>query len=325
MKKSIKKVAAALVATAMLSVILGGCGNAKNNAETLAETNKSETESTVQEADSEASDEKFKDVVIKIGATPGEDIQKRRDEYKVFQDYLERKTGLQSEIFMATDYASVVEAMRAGQVDVALYGPLSYVLAHDVANAEVFATDFKKSTGKFYEAYIITQPDSGIESITDLKGKSFAFVDPASTGGYLIPKKEMLQNGIDPDKDLASTVFAGGHDGCALAVKNRTVDAAAIVKHMYEKLMKEGLITEDDVKIIHTSAPFPSGAWAFRPDLDEELKEIIKDAVINVPEDEIEGLKPFMGSTEKYAPADDADWDPLREAAELINLDLTKQ
>ncbi len=325
MKLSFKKLIAAGLCAAALTAALSGCSAKETKTEETVAAAESSQETTAAATEAVDAAEKYKDVVIKIGATPGEDIQKRRDEYKAFQTYLEKQTGLKSEIFIATDYASVVEAMRAGEVDVALYGPLSYVLAADVANAEVFATDYKESTGKFYEAYIITQPDSGIETISDLKGKSFAFVDPASTGGHLIPKKEMIQNGIDPDKDLASTIFAGGHDASALAVKNRSVDAAAIVKHMYEKLMKEGIITEEDVKIIHTSEPFPSGAWAFRPDLDEGLKEIIKDAVINIPESELEGLKSFMGSTEKYEPAVDSDWDPLREAAELINLDLTKQ
>lgn len=297
MRNSVKRILALALAIMMLATLFTGCSSAS----------------------------KKEDIVIKIGCTPGEDVQKAKDSYKTMQDYIEKMTGYKTELFIATDYASVIEAMRSGEVDIANFGPLSYVLAKDVANAEVFATDYKASTGKFYIAYLITRPDSGIESIEDLKGKSFSYVDPASTGGYLIPYKEMKENGVDPDKDLASTIFAGGHDGSALAVINGTVDAGAIVKHQYEKFLEKELFSEDDVKIFHVSEPFPSGAWALRPDLDEDAKTALKDCILNIPESEMENLKPFMGSTEKYEPAVDSDWDPLRAAAELAGVDLANQ
>lgn len=260
--------------------------------------------------------------VVKIGATPGEDMQKKKEQYEPFIKYFEEKTGYKVELFIATDYSSVIEAMRSGEIDIASFGPLSYVLASSVANAEAFATEYKEGLGKFYEAYIITHPDSKIDSIKDLKGKNFAFVDPASTGGYLIPTMEMINNGIDPEKDLGSTIFAGGHDACALAVKNKTIDAAAMVKHMYLKMMEEGLISENDVKIIHTSDPFPASAWAYRSDLDEEIKFNVADAILNMTDEDLEDLKDFLGTTLKYVSAEDSDWNSLREAAELINLDL---
>ena len=310
-KYKLSKLLIGVIVVILISSLLVACN----------EVNETEQDKGVLQEDS-GNTEKVK---IKIGTTPGEDIMKKKEEYKPFVEHLEARTGYEAEIFTSTDYASVVEAMRAGEVDVALYGPLSYVLAADVADAEAFAADYKEELGQFYEAYIITHPDSGINDIQDLKGKNFAFVDPASTGGYLIPTLELIEHGIDPEVDFASTVFAGGHDACALAVKNKNVDGATIVKHIYLKLKEEGLISDDDVKIIYTTNTFPGGTWAFRKDLPEDIKDNIKDALLNLSEEDKEKLKGFMGSTVKWVEAKDSDWDSLREAAKKLNIDLGNQ
>ena len=111
------------------------------------------------------------DKCLRIGATPGEDVAKISSRYEIFLKFLERKLGYKVELFTSTDYASVIEAMRSHKIDVAIFGPLSYVLAASVADAEAFASDYKKNTGNFYEAYIIVHPDSGIENMMQLKGK----------------------------------------------------------------------------------------------------------------------------------------------------------
>lgn len=262
--------------------------------------------------------------VLRVGAVPGEEIQKRKEQYQPFMDYLAKKLDMEVELFVANDYAGTVEAMRAGKIDLASYGPLSYVLAADIANAEAFAAGYTEEQGIYYKSFIIVHKDSDIHSIPDLKGKTFAFVDPASTGGHLIPRMAMVDNGIDPEVDLASVVYVGGHDACAAAVQNKNVDAAAIVKHMYERAIAQGILVEEDVRIIDVSEPFPGGPWAWRKDLPQDLKDKIKDAILNIPEEDFENLKDFMEKNTHFEPVQDSDWDSLREAVKLINLDLSK-
>lgn len=272
-----------------------------------------------QPAEEETSEELTK---LRLGAVPGENIEARREEYVPFVEYLERKLDMEVELFVGTDYTATIEAMRAGKLDIAWYGPFSYVLAADIANAEAFAAGYREDDGIYYESYIITHPDSGINDITDLKGKTFAFVDPASTGGYLIPLMHMVEAGIDPEKDLASTVFLGGHDACALAIKNKNVDASTIVKHMYKKALQKGLIVEEDVKIIHVSDPFPGGPLAWRKDLHGDIKEKLLDAILNIPEEEYDKLKDCLEGVVRFEAVDDSTWDILRKAAEVLNLDI---
>ena len=94
---------------------------------------------------------------------------------------------------------------------------------------------------------------------------------------------------------------------------------------MYLKMKEEGLISDDDVKIIYTTNPFPGGTWAFRKGLPEDIKTNIKDTLLNPSEEDKEKLKDFMGSTVKWVEAKDSDWDSLRDAAKKLNIDLENQ
>lgn len=213
------------------------------------------------------------ETVLRVGATPGENIEVTRDRYQLIIDYIQKHTGIRTELYLATDYTGVIEAMRAGKIDVASFGPLSYVLAADMAGAEAFAKEYRKGAGAMYTGYIITRADSDISTIKDLKGRSFGFVDPASTGGNLIPRMNMLKNGIDPDKDLSETAYLGSHDQVALAVAHKRVDAGAVMNFNFEAFLDRGTVPDDQFKVIHKSDPFPGSAWCFRKDLPVKRKK----------------------------------------------------
>lgn len=263
--------------------------------------------------------------VLRVGAIPAEDAQKTREAYKPLMAYLEKKTGMKTELFVATDYSGVIEAMRAGKLDIAMYGPFSYILAADKANAEAFVVENRKGTGTSYKSIIVARPDSGINSLQDLKGHSFAFVDPASTSGNLIPRSIFKKNGIDPDKDFKSTVYAGGHDAVELAVKNGKVDAGADDDITSNNMRQQGLITDKDVKVIFESDPIPGSPWAWRKDLPDDLKAKLKDAFVNVAKEDPAALGAYGGQVVGYEPTTDASYNIIRETAKILNLDLNKK
>lgn len=262
--------------------------------------------------------------VLKIGATPGENIELTRSRYELITDYLEKKTGIKTELYLATDYTGVIEAMRAGKIDIASFGPLSYVLANNVAGVEAFAKEYREGAGATYIGYIISRKDSGINSIRDLKGKTFAYVDPASTGGHLIPRKEMLKKGVDPDKDLKNTVYLGSHDQVALGVYHKRVDAGAVVNINYEPFLDSKVIDGDELQVIDRSDPFPGSAWAWRKDLPAATKAKVRDALLSLNSENAPELKDFLRKVTKYDAADDSEWDSIRETVNLLHLDLTK-
>ena len=258
--------------------------------------------------------------ILRIGLIPAEDQLDMLKKFDPVSKYLETELGMEIETFTATDYSSVIEAMRSDKIDVAFFGPFSYVLASERAGAEAIVTGGTK-TGEVatYQSCIITHPDSGINNIEDLKNNAsditFSFVDPASTSGNLIPRGYLLSVGIDPDKDFKACMFAGGHDASGLAVKSRNVDAGAMYDIGYNRLIESGAITPDEVIVIWKSDPIPKSPVAVRNDLDPELKKRIQQAFVDMPQKDPEAMKTFESKWEKnemYVAIDDSTYEYVR-------------
>ncbi|NPV91843.1 MAG: phosphonate ABC transporter substrate-binding protein [Firmicutes bacterium] len=295
-----KLMTVATVVVLGLSMLLSGCGGTSGAKPTTAEVK-----------------------TLRVGAIPAEDSEKVRKTYQALGSYLEKKTGMKVEIFVATDYTGVVEAMRAGKLDVAQYGPFSYILAAEKAGAEAFVMGKTKGSTS-YNSVIITKPNSSIKTLADLKGHTFALVDPASTSGNLVPRSIFKKNGIDPEKDFKSVTYAGGHDSAVLALKNDKVEAAATHNLNIDKMKQEGVITDQDYRVIVQSDPIPNSPWAFSKDLSPELKAKIKQAFLDVAKEDPSALNTSDGMMESYEPANDSDYNPIREVAKNLNLDVTK-
>lgn len=303
MKGTWKRAVFAVTMVMAASLILSGCGGSQSAGKPAAPEMK----------------------VLRVGAIPAEDAQKTRENYKPLASYLEKKTGLPVEIFVATDYSGVIEAMRAGKLDIAMFGPFSYVLAADKANAEAFAVEIRKGTGTSYKSIVVTHPDSGINKLEDLKGRTYAFVDPASTSGNLIPRSFYKKANIEPDKDFRNVMYAGGHDAAALAVKNRKVDAASMDDITFNNMKEKAFISDKDIKVIFQSDPIPGSPWAWRKDLPAELKTKIKTAFMNMAKEDQAALSAYGGKVEGYADTADANYNVIRETAKILNLDLSKK
>lgn len=134
---------------------------------------------------------------IVMGIIPAENNQEMAQKFEPMRAYLEKKLGRPVKVFQATDYSGVIEGMKKDRVDIAWFGPLAYVLAEQEAGAEAFAVGVRTNGQSTYKSLFVVPNGSPVQSLKDLKGKSVAFVDPASTSGALIPsylvKKETGQ------------------------------------------------------------------------------------------------------------------------------------
>jgi phosphonate transport system substrate-binding protein len=177
-----------------------------------------------------------------MGLIPAENNEEMIKKFEPMRVLMEKKLGEKVKVFTATDYAGVIEAMRKKRVDIAWFGPLSYVLAEQEAGAEAVAVGIRKGQNtSTYKSIYVARCDSGIKSLKDLKGKSVAFVDPASTSGGLVPTYLIKQaSGQMPDQYFGKFTYAGSHDAAELAVKNKTVDAAADNDITYNKMLAKG-------------------------------------------------------------------------------------
>ncbi|MBM3268705.1 MAG: phosphate/phosphite/phosphonate ABC transporter substrate-binding protein [Candidatus Sericytochromatia bacterium] len=245
---------------------------------------------------------------------------------------LARELGMKVEPRVATDYAGVVEAMRAGRVHVAFYPPAAYVLAEKRAGARVILKSLFKGKSAYYSA-IITRKDSGVASLADLKGKTFAFVDPSSTSGSIYPRVMLLNAGIKPERDFRQVINAGGHDSVVLAVFNGRVDAGACYANdpqgqqaawTMPNLLK-GDAERDQIKVLAYSKPIPADNIAVRSDLDPALVEKLKRVFLQLsatPEGRERIRKLYK--VDGFTSAAPADYDPVREAFAKVGFKLEK-
>jgi phosphonate transport system substrate-binding protein len=166
---------------------------------------------------------------IRFGLLPAEDPGNMVRQFNGIADHIGKQLGLPVSVRVTESYNSLIEAMRAGHLEVVYVGGSQYVKMRNLGMDVVPLVLNKDETKRvYYKACIITYPGSGITSFADLKGKTFAFVTPTSTSGGIGPAYLLIKNGIDPNKDFKHTIYAGKHDAVLLAVKNKKVDAGAV-------------------------------------------------------------------------------------------------
>ena len=217
--------------------------------------------------------------------------------------------------------AVIDQALRANKVDVALMGAFGYVLATTQAPVEAFAvTVTAASNSPSYHSIIIAKSDSPLDSLQSLKGHTFAFVDPSSTSGSLMPSAAMIDAHIVPEKDLKQVIYSGGHDASIIAVAQGKVEAAAVADRIFKGACDKKLVDCSTLKVIWTSPAIPNDPLFYRKALSDGIKTRIRDAFYA-----IHGLTfGEMGTVARFDPATDQDYDVVRNIAKTLNLDLTK-
>ncbi len=298
--------------------LAGGCGEAAQKAAQtgVAEAGAAPKQEAAPQTKAGGMDK------LRVALVPAEDNEEQIKMWTPVYKVLEQKLGMKIEPFVATDYSGVIEAMRAGHLDVAWYGPFSYVLAAQESGAEAVVLPISEKKGKVYQSYFITRTDTGINKLEDLKGRTFSFGDPASTSGHLIPRYILKKAGIDPEKDFKSVTFSGGHDATGMAVANGKVDAGAIYDAAFDRLVEKKMIDPAKVKIILRSDPIPESPWAVRKDLPADVKERFVQAMLSLSKDAPDALKPTQ--YREFIKVSDSDYDVIRETAKALNLDLKK-
>ncbi|MBY0341613.1 MAG: phosphate/phosphite/phosphonate ABC transporter substrate-binding protein [Rhodocyclaceae bacterium] len=234
------------------------------------------------------------------------------------EKYLEEKVGLPIELVVTTDYSSMIEAMRHGRLEMAYFGPLSYVLARSKSAIEPFAALKQKGTTT-YQSVVIGNIAAGVNTLADAKGRNVAYGDKASTSSHLIPKSMLSAAGLQAGSDYKEN-FAGAHDAVAMSVQNGHAQVGGLSKPIFESMVERKLIDPAKVKVIAESKPFPQYPWVMRSDLNPELKAKIRDAFLALNDPAV--LKPFKA--DGFGPISDKDYDVVRDLAKILNLDLSK-
>lgn len=263
---------------------------------------------------------------------PGEENRNLDEKFAKVTEVIEAETGKQVEFHQATSYAAAIEAQRAGKAQIAGYGPFSYVLAKDGgAKVELLAysADNPDDPGG-YRSVASVRKDSDISDLSDLKGKTVCFVDPASTSGYLFPTAGLMDAGIDPDKEI-TPLFAGSHDASVLSLVDGQCDVAFSTESMAkEQLIDSGQIPADSIKQIWTSELIPPSPLAISTTLSKDLRDQVKKIFLD--ELNVDALKAAgkcdeaeencgLPTTWGYLPIDDSHYDGIRAVCDTTKAD----
>lgn len=215
--------------------------------------------------------------VLKVSAIPDEAPTELQRKFKPLGAYLEKELGMPVEFVPVSDYAAVVEGIAADRVDLAWLGGFTFVqtrLKTGNAIPLVQREQDEKFTSKFITA------DAGVNSLQDLKGKTFAFGSVSSTSGSLMPRFFMQKDGIVPEQFFSRVAFSGAHDATVAWVQAGKVDAGVLNASVWDKLVAAGKVDTAKVKVIATTPTYYDYNWTVRGSLDAELTAKIKAAFL---------------------------------------------
>ncbi|MBD8583085.1 phosphate/phosphite/phosphonate ABC transporter substrate-binding protein [Frigoribacterium sp. CFBP 13729] len=298
------RAAIALAGTALLATALAGCSTAASSAEGTG---------SPDDAGGYAVDSS----TLVFGVVP--DSVDTETNYQPLMDYIAQETGKTVEYHESTDYAALIEASIAGQIDVASFSGFTYVTATnngaELTPISSITTAEGQEPGYFSQA--IVPKGSDITSIDDMAGKKICFVDPSSTSGYLFPSYALLEAGIDPEKDV-TPVFAGKHDVSVQKVGEGTECEAGFAE--------DSEVAKSDAVEVIDEQMVPGAPIVESDTLPDDVKQQLKDILSNVTADDMvaagiesadsEGFRAVFFQT---TPVDDAYYDQIRDICEKTN------
>jgi phosphonate transport system substrate-binding protein len=263
---------------------------------------------------------------IRVGLLGGENEADRIARFGGFRTLLERHFDMPARIFPAGDYAGVMQGFAARQLEVSTMGPLPYarIWLDTHGNIEPLVVAQDPDGGVSYRAVMYVRADSSIRGLEDMRGRSLAWADPNSTSGYLVPRSELREAGIDIDRYFSRTGFAGGHEQAVVAVLARQYDAGVTwtsgigdeaqgyTRGALRAMVEKGMLNMRDIRLIWRSRPIPNGPTAVRRDLPQAFRDDMRALMLALPTAHPDIFHQIeRGAAVGYVQADHAMFEPV--------------
>jgi len=259
-----------------------------------------------------------------IGLIPEEQIFDQVERYTPLANYLSKKVGAKITLKVLSRYGNIINNFVSMGLDGAFFGSFTYTLAHARLGVEVLARPENVDGVSTYHGLILVRKDSGIHTVKDMTGKRFAFVDKATTAGYLLALDYFYKNGIRDYKGyLKEAYFTGTHEDAIQDVLDRKADIGVAKNTIYKRLGKENPTITKELVVLEKSPDVPENGLAVKKDLDVSIKKRLKEALLGMHDDP-EGatvLKNF--GAKRFIETTDRDYEPVIAYAKVIGLNLS--
>ena len=232
---------------------------------------------------------------------------------------LEKDLDVKIRSTTATDYRGTIEALKFRKAELGHLGPKSYVEAsnNNYANVEPIAQLQLANGSLGYRSCLIVHSDSDIFGPEDMAGKTFAFNDPNSTSGYLVPSAFfMMDMGIDPKKYFSKITFSGSHEASILAVANKKVEIASTNLPDFQQLTREGKVPRGGLRVIWVSKLIPNDPIVVRKDLPPSFKQAVQESLVSMKARNPEAFKEIGAWVGNFVKADDSKYQVIRDLNE---------
>jgi phosphonate transport system substrate-binding protein len=258
--------------------------------------------------------------VLRVTTIPEEAATEQIRKFGPLTKYLERTVGMKVDFVPVNDYPAAVEALVNKQVELVWFGGFTYVQAQIRSGGKIIPIAQREEDTSFRSVFI-TQTNSGIKRLADLKGKQVSFGSQSSTSGHLMPRSFLLEAGIDPDKDFKRVAYSGAHDATIAAVVNGRVDAAALDITVWRKFVTENKVDTTKVDVFYTTPPYFNYNWSVHADMPAPLREKITAALLNLNMNNPEGKEILtLNRATKYIPTKPENYKGLENAGRSAGL-----
>ncbi len=216
--------------------------------------------------------------VLRVSAIPDEAPTELQRKFKPLGEYLSQATGMKVVFTPVSDYAAVVESLATKKLDLAWLGGFTYVQAKIRTNGTAIPIVQRAEDAVFTSKFITADPS--IQTLADLKGKTFAFGAPSSTSGSLMPRYFLLQDGLNPEKDFKTVAYSGAHDATVAFVAAGKAEAGVLNTSVWDKLVETKKVDTSKVRVFATTPTYFDYNWTVRGDLDPAVIKKLTDAFL---------------------------------------------
>ena len=234
------------------------------------------------------------------------------ENYEELLTYIGAKLNREVELFQRSTYSEINDLIQGQRVDVAFVCSLAYVKGNDDFGMELLVVPQIHGETVYY-SYLIVPAENSIDNLGDLRGASFAFTDPISNSGYLVPTFQLSLLGESPVSFFEEYYFTYSHDNAILAVANKLVDAAAVDSLVYDQMVNSNPELSAKTRVVARWGPYGIPPVVVSPTLDPELKQRLQEFFVNLHNsDEGSSILNNLG-IDRFIIATNSAYDSIRE------------